>query len=70
MDNEGIVIGYVNVPKLNLRKAPSKDGEIIRELDESAVLEIEKTNDSLWLKATTADDITGYVMSEFVTIAE
>lgn len=70
MNDDGILIGFVNVPKLNLRKEPSTEGEVIRELDESAVLEIEKLEDDLWLKVTTADDVTGFVMSEYVTITE
>lgn len=50
--------------KLNVRKEPSLDSEIVRVLDDESIIDVESFDDS-WYKV---ED--GYVMKEFTIIVE
>lgn len=63
---DGIVSGC---KKLNIRKEPSRTGEIICEVSEGTTLMIDpsEANDD-WFKVYTEAGVEGYCMKNFVTI--
>lgn len=65
---DGIVSGC---KKLNIRKEPSRTGEIICEVSEGTALMIDpsEVNDD-WFKVYTEAGVEGYCMKKFVTIKQ
>ena len=59
--------GIVNCSKLNVRKGPSKNTDSLCVIDIGSKLEVEPFNDE-WIKATTAEGVSGYCMLEFVDV--
>ena len=59
--------GIVNCSKLNVRKGPSKNTDSLCVIDIGSKLEVEPFNKE-WIKATTAEGVSGYWMLEFVDV--
>ena len=59
--------GIVNCSKLNVRKGPSKNTDSLCVIDIGSKLEVEPFDEE-WIKATTADGVSGYCMLEFVDV--
>ena len=59
--------GIVNCSKLNVRKGPSKNTDSLCVIDIGSKLEVEPFNEE-WIKATTAEGVSGYCMLEFVDV--
>ena len=59
--------GIVNCSKLNVRKGPSKNTDSLCVVDIGSKLEVEPFNEE-WIKATTAEGVSGYCMLEFVDV--
>ena len=59
--------GIVNCSKLNVRKGPSKNTDSLCVVEIGSKLEVEPFNDE-WIKATTAEGVSGYCMLEFVDV--
>lgn len=63
-------MGFVIPNALNLREAPSKSSKVIKILEnnEPVFMPISehKNKRNEWAEVTTADEITGYVMNEFI----
>ena len=59
--------GIVNCSKLNVRKGPSKNTDSLCVVEIGSKLEIEPFNEE-WIKATTAEGVSGYCMLEFVDV--
>ena len=59
--------GIVNCSKLNVRKGPSKNTDSLCVVEIGSKLEVEPFNEE-WIKATTAEGVSGYCMLEFVDV--
>lgn len=59
--------GIVNCSKLNVRKGPSKNTDSLCVIESGSKLEVEPFNEE-WIKATTAEGVSGYCMLEFVDV--
>ena len=59
--------GIVNCSKLNVRKGPSKNTDSLCVVEFGSKLEVEPFNEE-WIKATTAEGVSGYCMLEFVDV--
>lgn len=59
--------GIVNCSKLNVRKGPSKNTDSLCVIESGCKLEVEPFNEE-WIKATTAEGVSGYCMLEFVDV--
>ena len=59
--------GIVNCSKLNVRKGPSKNTDSLCVVEIGSKLEVEPFNEE-WMKATTAEGVSGYCMLEFVDV--
>ena len=59
--------GIVNCSKLNFRKGPSKNTDSLCVVEIGSKLEVEPFNEE-WIKATTAEGVSGYCMLEFVDV--
>lgn len=59
--------GIVNCSKLNVRKEPSKNTDSLCVVEIGSKLEVEPFNEE-WIKATTAEGVSGYCMLEFVDV--
>lgn len=59
--------GTVNCSKLNVRKGPSKNTDSLCVVEIGSKLEVEPFNEE-WIKATTAEGVSGYCMLEFVDV--
>ena len=59
--------GIVNCSKLNVRKEPSKNTDSLCVVEFGSKLEVEPFNEE-WIKATTAEGVSGYCMLEFVDV--
>lgn len=59
--------GIVNCSKLNVRKGPSKNTDSLCIVESGSKLEVESFNEE-WIKATTAEGVSGYCMLEFVDV--
>lgn len=80
MENEQIpkseapvnIVGVVcDCKKLNIRKAPNKDSDVVEVVSAGAELTIAKHSvDKPWYRVTTADGIKGFCMREFVMISQ
>ena len=58
-----------NCEKLNIRKLPSRDAEIVSELvDGSKVMIDEKESTALFYKICTEHGIDGYCMKDYITV--
>ena len=58
-----------NCKKLNIRKLPSRDAEIVSELIEgSEVMIVEKESTALFYKICTEHGIEGYCMKDYITV--
>ena len=58
-----------NCKKLNIRKLPSRDAEIVSELvDGSEVMIDEKESTALFYKICTEHGIDGYCMKDYITV--
>ena len=62
-----LAYGIVNCSKLNVRKGPSKNTDSLCVIDIGSKLEVEPFNEE-WIKATTAEGVSGYCMLEFVDV--
>ena len=63
--------GYVsNCKKLNVRKAASKDSEVVSVIDLNAKVEIliKNADNSGFVKVITSDNKIGYCMKEYITM--
>lgn len=59
--------GIVNCSKLNVRKGPNKNTDSLCVVEFGSKLEVEPFNEE-WIKATTAEGVSGYCMLEFVDV--
>ena len=59
--------GIVNCSKLNVRKGPSKNTDSLCVVEIGSKLEVEPFNEE-WIKATTAEGVSGDCMLEFVDV--
>lgn len=72
-ETESPVYGYVsNCVKLNVRKKPNKDAEILTEINvgETVEINLDLSTSNFYSVATTASGVayTGYCMKDFITI--
>lgn len=65
-----IVKGVVsNCTKLNVRKEPKKDAEVLVVIDAKTKVEVEPDNSTdKWYKVSTKNGIEGYCMKDFITL--
>lgn len=80
MENEQVVkseapvkiVGVVSdCKRLNIRKAPNKNSDVVDVVSAGTEITISKHSlDKPWYRVTTSDGIKGFCMREFITILE
>lgn len=61
--------GYVIATKLNVRKQPNKDSEVVTEVCGNTKLEIDLNLSNFgWYKVHTESGLEGYCMKEYVSV--
>lgn len=66
------IVGVVSgCKRLNIRKAPNKDSDIVEVVSVNAELTIARHSlDKPWYRVVTSDGVKGFCMREFVTISQ
>lgn len=68
-ENKEFVNGTVKCKRLNVRKEPSKDAEVLCIIEEQTELQIDlKESTDAFFKVQTASGIDGYCMKEYINI--
>lgn len=60
--------GVVNCSKLNVRKEPNKESEVLSIIDENKVVKILDDSDKVFYKVMISENIEGYCMKKFINI--
>lgn len=70
-ETPAVIVGVVSdCKKLNIRKAPNKDADVVCVVTEDTELTIAPHSvDKPWYRVTTTDGVKGFCMREFVTIS-
>ena len=66
------IVGVVSgCKRLNIRKAPNKDSDVVEVVHAGTELTIAQHSlDKPWYRVTTSDGVKGFCMREFVTISK